>query len=140
MSGTVTASPSSAFATTPFSDAEKADVRRFCGYPTYGSNASGFQSWRFFTQYGLLEYRMNNFAPAEFANVRYFLSQLYPLESAVWAASANLDTDKAAVFIRNKSEVSDRTALFNQVRKNFCGVVGIPPGPDLESGGGRIVI
>lgn len=49
MSGIVTPMPNgNPFATGPFTDAEKADVRRFCGYPTYGSGARGFQSWRFF--------------------------------------------------------------------------------------------
>ena len=31
-----------------FTDAEKTDIRRFCGYPAYGAANSGFQNWRFF--------------------------------------------------------------------------------------------
>ncbi len=48
-----------------FTDAEKTDIRRFCGYPAYGAGAAGFQSWRFYQAYGMLEYRMNNLSAAE---------------------------------------------------------------------------
>jgi hypothetical protein len=142
MSGTITPSPAAPFATTAFSDAEKADVRRFCGYPVYGGEGNaGFQGWRFFQAFGLLEFRMNNLAPAEFANVRYWLSLLYPLESAIPAASANLDTERAAVWFHNKNEIADRTRLFDYSRRQLCGMVGVPPGPLLEAGAaGAIVI
>jgi hypothetical protein len=111
MSGTVTTPPSAAYASTALADFEKADIRRFCGYPVYGPGQVGFQGWRFFQAYGLLEYRMNNLAPAEYQNVRYILAQLYPLESAVWTAGSNLDTDQASVWKHNKQEVQDRTSL-----------------------------
>ena len=42
-----------------FTDAEKTDIRRHCGYPAYGAGAAGFQAWRFYQAYGLLEYRIN---------------------------------------------------------------------------------
>ncbi len=48
-----------------FTDAQLTDIRRFCGYPAYGGSPSGFQSWRFFQAYGLLEYRLQNLSPAE---------------------------------------------------------------------------
>jgi hypothetical protein len=134
MSGTITASPAAAFASTPFSDAEKADIRRFCGYPPYGFGPQGFQGWRFFEAYGLLEYRMINFAPAEIQNVRYFLSQLNPLETAQFGASANLSTDAAGVWTHNKNEVADRIGLFLAIRRQLVTLVGVPPGPDLQIG------
>ena len=40
-----------------FTDEEKTDIRRFCGYPAYGSGASGFQSWRFYQAYGTIRTR-----------------------------------------------------------------------------------
>ena len=52
-----------------FLDSEKTDIRRFCGYPAYGATQSGFQSWRFFQAYGLLEFRLNNLSVAEVAVV-----------------------------------------------------------------------
>lgn len=134
MSGTITPSPAAGYSTALFSDAEKADIRRFCGYPAYGGTPSGFQSWRYFQAYGLLEFRLNNLAPAESQTVRYYISILYGLESAVPGASGNLDTDQAAVWKHNKDEVRDRAELFDNWRRRLCGFLGIPPGPDLASG------
>jgi hypothetical protein len=140
MSGTVTTSPAAAFSNGAFSNAEKVDIRRFCGYPTYGVGASGFQGWRFFTQYGLLEYRMNNFAPEEYQTVRYLLSVLYALESAIWGASASLGTDQAAVWTHNKNEIADREKLLTLQRNRLCQMVGVPRGPTLGGGGFDVVI
>ncbi len=134
MSGTVTASPAAVYSTEAFSDAEKADIRRFCGYPPYGFGPQGFQGWRFFQAYGLLEYRMINFAPAEMQNVRYFVAQLYTLESAQWGASNNLSTDAAGVWVHNKNEVADRVALYKTIRMQLINLVGVPPGPNLRLG------
>jgi hypothetical protein len=135
MSGTTT-SPAAAFSSAALSDAEKADVRRFCGYPPYGGlGAAGFQGWRFFQAYGLLEFRMNNLAPAEFQNVRYRLSVLYGMEQELDATSHNLDTDVAAVWTHNKNETRDRVAHFNNRRRALCQTVGVPPGPDLAPQG-----
>lgn len=118
--------------TTPLTDAEKADVRRFMGYPAFGTGASGFQSWRFFQAYGTLEYRMTNMAPAEFQVVRQYLASLYILESAIPASSDNLDTDSAAVYTHNKNEVSDRTALFDMWCDRLCGFLGLPRGTAMS--------
>lgn len=134
MSGTLTA-PADQEYNGGFSNAEKVDIRRFCGYPTYGIGQAGFNGWRFFQAYGLLEYRLNNFAPEEYQRVRYLLSQLTPLESAIWGASGNLSTDAAAVWTHNKNEVRDRIALYNHQRIELCNVVGVPPGPNLKVAG-----
>lgn len=66
-----------------FSEPEKTDIRRFCGYPAYGSAATGFANWRFFQAYGLLEFRMNNLSSAEEMVVRRYLGTLLVLEHAV---------------------------------------------------------
>jgi hypothetical protein len=132
MSGT---SSSSSLPSTAFTDAEKTDIRRFCGFEAFGQGASGFQSWRFFVTYGTLEFRMNNLAPAEYQVVRQYLAYLYTLELAVPAAGANLDTDQAAVWKHNKDEVRDRAQLFDSWCRRLCGFLGIPPGPALGAGG-----
>jgi hypothetical protein len=124
----------------PFSDAEKTDIRRFCGYPAYGAGASGFQGWRFFQAYGLLEFRLNNLAPAEYQVVRSYLATLYGLESAVPAAGGNLDTDAAAVWQHNANEVRDRERLFDGWRRRLCGFFGLPYGPALDAGGVVVVV
>jgi hypothetical protein len=118
-----------------FTDAEKTDVRRFCGYPAYGASANSNTGYRFMTQYGALEFKLNNLSAPEEVVVRtIYLSNLATLETAIVGASANLDTDSASVWKHNKNEVSDRAGLFNHWRKGLCGFLGIPPGPDLETG------
>ena len=124
-----------------FTDAEKTDLRRFCGYPAYGGTPSGFQSWRFFQVYGLMEYRMNNMSASEESVMRTtYLTNLYTLETAIVTAASNLDTDEAGPWKHNKREISDRTALFNQWRRNLCGFLGIPQGPDCGMAGGVAIV
>lgn len=132
-------SGSTALSTDALTDAEKTDIRRFMGYPAIGSAATGQSSWRFFTAYGQNEWRMNNLAPSELQQVRLYLAQLYPLETGVIGAADNLDTDQAAVWKRNRSEVTDRMGLYDMWRRRLCGFLGIPPGPDLCAGS-QIVI
>lgn len=126
--------------TAPLSDAERTDIRRFCGYPAYGQGASGFQGWRYFQAYGLLEFRMTNFAAAEFQVVRQYLGQLYALETAIPGAGATLQVGQAAVFTRNPREVRDRRDLMDDWRRRLCGFMGVPPGPAMSGGGVAIVI
>jgi hypothetical protein len=123
-----------------FVEADKVDVRRFCGYPAYGFGPSGFQGWRFFQAYGLLEYRLNNMDPTEGAVVQTYLGNLRTLEAAIPAASANLDTDKAAVWTHNKNEVRDRTRLFDDWRKRLCAFLGVPPGPSFSTSTGLSLV
>ena len=118
-----------------FLDSEKTDIRRFCGYPAYGGGAAGFQGWRFFQAYGLLEYRLNNLAPSEEQVVRNQLLTLATLEAAIPGAGAAMDTAQAAVWTRNATEATDRAALFDDWRRRLAGFLGVPPGPALCSGG-----
>lgn len=128
--------------TTPtlFSDAQKADIRRFCGYPAYGAGAAGFNSWRFFEAFGTLEYRLNNLAPAEIAVTMQYISTLATLEAAIPATSSNLDTDSAAAWTHNENEATDRTVLFDNWRRRLCGFLGVPPGPALGNAGLTLVV
>jgi hypothetical protein len=122
-----------------FTDVEKTDIRRFCGYPAYGA-AAGSQSWRFYQAFGLLEFRMNNLSGAESGILRRYLGTLAVLECAVPHAGDNLDTDQAAVWTRNRDELRDRTKLFDDWRRRLCGFLGIPPGPDLAVRGVTLVV
>lgn len=121
-------------------EAQKVDVRRFCGYPAYGAGVAGFEGWRFFQAYGTLEYRMNNLAPAEVSVVVTYLATLAALEVAVPEASGNLDTDAAASWQHNPHEVRDRFALFDQWRRRLCGFLGLPPGSALGPSNGITLI
>lgn len=123
-----------------FTDAQKTDIRRFCGYPAYGAGPAGFQGWRFFQAYGLLEFRMNNLSSAEAAVVTNYLTTLYGLESAVPDAGTRLDTAEAAVWTRNPYEVRERAALFDDWRRRLCAFMGVPPGPGLPDGTLKLVV
>jgi hypothetical protein len=121
-------------------DAQKVDIRRFCGYPAYGAGAAGFNSWRFFQAYGTLEYRLNNLAPAEIAVTLQYISTLATLEAAIPPASANLDTESAAAWTHNENETKDRMVLFDSWRRRLCGFLGVPPGPALADAGITLVV
>ena len=121
-------------------NAQKVDVRRFAGYPVFGGSASSFQSYRFFQAYGTLEYRMNNLAPEEETILFAKLANLNTLEPAISGATANLDTDQAAVWKHNKNEVRDRIALFDYWRRDLCEFMGVPPGPHMKDNSGAIAI
>jgi hypothetical protein len=123
-----------------FTDAEKTDIRRFCGYPAYGATPAAFQSWRFYQAYGLLEFRMNNLSSAEAAVVRRYLGTLTVLECAVPRAADNLDTDQAAVWTRNRDELRDRVGLFDDWCRRLCGFLGIPPGSALAEAGVTLLV
>jgi hypothetical protein len=142
MSGTLVSNPAATgFATSGLTDTEKADARRMCGYPTYGGlGGAGFQGWRFYQEYGLLEFRMNNLAPAEYQNVRYLLSVLYPIEAALKTRYQTLNVDTAGPFKRNRREVADARADFDSNRRDLCNAVGIPPGPLLGDGTLRVIV
>ena len=121
-------------------DPEKTDVRRFCGYPAYGAGVDGFDGWRFYQVYGLLEYRMTNLSCEEESVVRRYLAQLRGLELAVPRSADSLDTDQAAVWTRNRSEPEDRLRLLDSWRRRLCGFFGVPAGPALGDGGIKIVV
>ena len=125
---------------TPLSDSEKIDVRRHCGYPTYGNTAGGFSSWRFYQAYGLLEYRISNLSAGESVVIRRYIATLLTLETAIPRASGNLDTNQAAIWRRNENEHRDRERLFDSWRTRLCGFLGIPPGPGLQSNSHSLIV
>src|ERR1700752_4213302 len=95
--------PLMAVSANPLTDAEKTDARRFCGYPAYGAAPVGFETWRFYQVYGLLEFRLNNLSPSELGVIRRYLATLTGLEVAIPRSGENLDTDMAAVWTRNRT-------------------------------------
>ena len=119
-----------------------ADVRRFAGYPALGTDTPADDSRDFsyaWVSPGVLQtlqHRLTHLTPEnESTLVTIYLATLPGLESAILGAGDNLDTESAAVWKRNASEVADRTALFNQHRRAMCGFLGIPPGPALGRAG-----
>lgn len=125
-----------------FTDQERVDIRRFCGYPLFGGTPQSFQSYRFFAAYGTLEYRLTNLSANEESTLRTIYltgpNNLYTLEQAIVGASANLDTDQAAVWTHNKHEVRDRMRLFDMWCGRLCRFLGVPRGPNYAGGGSTI--
>ncbi|TPD93614.1 hypothetical protein FJP68_14595 [Pantoea vagans] len=118
---------------------QQADARRFMGYPMVGDTSPDDRSDLAYAQvtsgrYQTLAHRLTSLRAEEEAIVMSYLTTLAGLESSITQAADNLDTDKAAVWQRNRSEVSDRTRLYNQWRRQLCGLLGIPPGPSLGNG------
>jgi hypothetical protein len=124
----------------PLTDAEKVDIRRFCGYPAYGAAPTGMQSWRYFQVYGLFEFRLTNLSNSEIVIARRYLGNLTVLELAVPAASDSLDTDQASIWIRNKEELTERLRLFDEWRRRLCGFLGVTVGPALSSGTASLIV
>lgn len=111
--------------------AEKVDVRKFTGYPAYAH-----YGWVFEEDYATLELRMDNFSAEEETIITSnFLAVLPDLEQAVTDASCKLGTDEAAVWKRNKNEISDRTNLYYQKRRELCSFIGVKPGRGLREAG-----
>lgn len=121
-------------------DAQMTDVRRFAGYPLSGTTMQITNTqdvvYMFF---GVLEMslytRLTTLSASEETILTTYLTTLYGLETAIPAASGNLDTDQASVWVHNQSEVTDREALFDMWRRRMCAFVGIAPGPGLAGGG-----
>ncbi len=118
-------------ASTPFTVAQVVNIFRYCGYPAYTHFG-----WVFEADFATLLLRLQWMAPAEAEVVTSnYLAVLPGLESAIDTASANLDTDQAAVWKHNRDEVAHRTALYNQKRRQLCAFVGVSPGAGLRQAG-----
>lgn len=116
-----------------FTDAEKVDVRRYCGYYLFGSQPIQTFGWRFTNQYGHLEFTMNNMADDEYIVAQtVYLPNLRLLEADIPAVRQNLDTKQAAVWYWNPREIDDRMKLFRIWCKQFAGFMGVGEGPNLS--------
>lgn len=130
-----------AFVPYAFTSAQLADIRRFCGYPAYGSGSVVFPEPWIMKQYLALEFKIENLSQDEgTVVVNTYLTNLYTLENAIPAASANLDTDSAGPWKHNAHEQRDRERMFDSWRRRLCDFLGIPPGPFLRSGGLTLVV
>lgn len=122
---------------------QKVDVRRHCGFPVFGqfnSTSPSTFGYRYYTQYLILEYRMNNLAVAEELTLtNVYLAQCNSLESAIPTASSNLDTDRAAVWYHNKYEVRDRFALYTLWSNRLIEYMGLES-PSPMKGGFRVMV
>lgn len=110
-------------------DQQKIDVRRHCGFPVYGqfnSTSPSSFGYRYYTQYLILEYRMNNLDPnEEITLINVYIANCNSLEAAMPPSSNNLDTDRAAVWYHNKREVADRYDLYRLWCRRLAEFMGV---------------
>lgn len=124
-----------AWQTTPFTEAELTDIRRFCGFPAYAAFGYIFGG----TAMANADWQLSQMTNEQQTVVRtIYLVPLYAQEAAVVASGANMGTDVAAVWTRNRTERQDRQAQFDAKRRELCGFIGVSPGPFLNAGGGRV--
>jgi hypothetical protein len=121
------------------------DARRFAGYQALAdTSVDDDQDFAYVIGPSgtrqTLQHRLTNLRDEEEAIlVNTYLMNLTALEQAILDAAGNLDTNQAAVWVRNPKEVQERTKLFTDWRRRMCGFLGIAPGPGLGSGGIRVV-
>jgi len=125
--------------------AQMTDTRRWMGYQVVGTTMpiNGNQDV-VYGRFGMvtmsLYTRLTTLTTEEEAVlVTTYLTNLATLETAIFGAGDNLDTDIAAIWTHNKNEVSDRVGLFNRVRRQMCDFIGFAPGPGLGAGGAQLV-
>lgn len=114
-----------------FTDGQLVEVIRFTGYPSYS-----FFGWVFEEDYATLTLRLQNMSADEAAIITgNYLVVLPTLEKAITDASCNLATDAAGPWKHNRNEISDRTNLFDQKRRELCAFIGVRPGRGLRQAG-----
>ena len=125
--------------------AQMLDVRRFAGFqaPSLSAPFSAYNDI-IYLDFGMV--KMSLFlrlttldADTEAVLIAKYLTPLNLLEDDVTNARCNLDTDVAAVWTRNRTEVSDRKSLFRLKRLEMCEFLGIPAGCNLSGSGARLV-
>ena len=76
--------------------------------------------------------RLDNLSVPEEARItNYYLPNLVAREQEIQDASANIDTDPAAIWTHNKTEVGERRAMFTALRIDLCRFLGFSPGPGV---------
>jgi len=122
-------------------EAQKVQIRYYCGYGALGQQMLPANGYRFFTAYGEMEYKLINMQPEEEDEVvNYYLVNLQQLKTDIPTVRDNVDTKQAAVWHWNDMEFRDRRTLFNYVRLELCNFLGLVPGPHLGAGGVRFSV
>lgn len=125
-------------------DDQKDDVRRHLGFPTFGNGITASPpafGYRYFEWYLTLEYRMNNLSTNQELLVQTpYLDNCNATFNAIQTASANLDTDRAAVWYHNEKEVRDRLDLYKLNCNLLAAFFGVPCIGNVVSPSMRLVV
>lgn len=117
-----------------FTGAQVAAIRYYCGYGSFARFGYVLAG-----QMATLDTQMAGMVANEVAQVTAILEALPTLDTALQNASANLDTEQAAVWTHNPNEVQDRAGLFRRYRLRLCELFNVPPGPGLMTDGNKVI-
>jgi len=124
-----------------FSEEEKVKIRYYCGYGALGQQMLPANGYRFFTEYGEMEYKLINCQPQEEDQIKdFYLPSLDLLRNDIIQSRLNNDTSRAAVWFRNPKELSEKIRVFNYTRLEMCNFLGLFAGPYLGGRGISFVV
>jgi hypothetical protein len=110
---------------------DKISIRKFCGFPTPSSGATGFATWKtFFDKRKALEDKLYNLTPAETLAVRLRLITLTALETPPTEPSP---PDLGSLYAPQIYGVKDHAVTFARKRHELCTYLGVSPGPLLTT-------
>ena len=114
---------------------QKTDARRMMGYSARGAGNYGFESYRYFTYYGDMEFRLANMSQSDGDTfVGIYLTQCLAAEQQIFAARSNLQVDEASIYKHNKAEIAQLRKEFTKLRMAMCDFIEVPAGPNLDKG------
>lgn len=124
-----------------FTDAEKVDIRHYCGFPAYGVAPLANFWMRSTYESGQIEFVMRALsADEESIVINEYLPTLKQLEADIPNTRLNIDTAQAAVWHRNPNELAERVTLYTFWRKRLCRFIGSYYGPELAEQTLRLVV
>lgn len=114
------------------------DLRYYIGYSVTGDVTSAPYRELVYSNvsyFGLsIDYRLSHLSTEEeYLVTTYFLVNLKARRDEIQAAAENLDTNRAAIWERNRDEVGNRMAMFNALRRELCFFLGFQPGPMITA-------
>lgn len=121
-----------------FTEAEKTDIRRLCGFPPIGtlvlSGAPiGVNPLNYRFQVNDFENRLRGLTVTEEASARATLVETLAIEASMFTMNSGLDIDHAAVYKRNPLEMQERLQLLGWYRQKLLTVLGAVAGPGMAA-------
>lgn len=125
-----------------FTEQEKVDLRRHCGYAAYGNNNVQNMGWRYFLRTGQFEFIIQQLTSTEENTIRTeYLARCNQLFDDIYNVRDTAVVDKAAVFHRNPNELKERKNIYYWHCEMLCKfLMGPIYGPSLSGGGINMVV
>lgn len=119
--------------------------RKYCGFAARGIQPNPLWGQQFWLQpYATIELRMQDgqLADDEVETIGTMLAKLQAMEASIQDAYTNLDTQAAAVWIHNPTEVRDKVQLYQWQRQELVYYILGPfaAGPGVYDGTCTLVV